>query len=682
MNHRLEHTRNIGIMAHIDAGKTTTTERILYYSGEIRNIGEVDEGSATMDWMEQEQNRGITITSAATWCKWNVNNEDYFFNIIDTPGHVDFTFEVERSLRVLDGAVIVICAVAGVQAQTEMVWKQANNHQVPRVVFVNKMDRVGANFKRAVDSINLKLQAPVVPVQMPLFADETFKAVIDLIEMNMISYSEKQSDSVQISEIPKEYLNLAKEEREKMLEFVAEFDDALFEKIVDGKNVDALEVKSVLRKATLNNKIIPALCGAAHKNKGIHNLLDAVADYLPSPLDIPSAKGKFIHNKKGVECSPLDNNLCVLAFKLAPDFFAGQLTFVRVYSGTLKTSQSIFNSSKNKTERVSHIFRMHSNKREEIKELNAGEIGAIVGLNSVSTGDTLCEKKKAIVLDSIEFPDPVIDIAIEAKTKSDEDKLEQTLQWLMKEDSSFRASKNKETGQCIISGMGELHLEVIVDRLKKEFGLECKTGNPRVSYRETIQKDSSISYNFDRVIAGKKQTAYLEIRVVSNDDETVNFEVAKKNIDIPKEYVDAINETVIKAMQSGTKFGYPLVKIKVLLENAESSEDSSLESFQAAAGLALREVLLKADSQLLEPVMNVEVITPVDYSGEIINDLNMRKGQIYKLDTEYDNQLVFAYTPLREMFGYSTQIRSLTQGRANYTMTFSHYQSVEDEVLN
>ncbi len=678
----LQLTRNIGIMAHIDAGKTTTTERILYYSGKIRNIGEVDDGCATMDWMAQEQDRGITITSAATLCQWKVDQSDYSLNIIDTPGHVDFTFEVERSLRILDGAIVVICAVAGVQAQTEMVWKQANRYQIPRIIFVNKMDRVGSDFQKAVESVESKLRVKTIPIQLPLFADDTFQGVVDLIEMKANYYRGEQSDSLLMEDIPQTSLEEAEHARETMLESLAELDDSLFEKFVGGLNPKSNEIKCALRKSVLANQVVPVLCGAAYKNKGIHNLLNAVVDYLPSPLDVPPVTGVHQHQNKKVECKPSDSHLCVLAFKLAHDSFAGQLTFVRVYSGTLKTNQNVFNSSKRKTERVSHIFRMHSNKREEVKELHTGEIGAIIGLNSVSTGDTLCEKKFPIVLDSIDFPKPVVDVAIEAKTKSDEEKLENSLEWLTKEDSSFRVKKDKETGQCIISGMGELHLEIIVDRLLKEFGLQCKTGNPRVSYRETIQKEVVADYEFDRVIAGKKQSAYLKMRVTKNQDEATSFEIVPPKLNIPQEYIDAIQDTVVQTLQSSPKFGYPLVNVKFLLEEVEFNKDSSVEAFHAASNLVLRNALLEAGSELLEPVMDVQVTTPINYAGEIINDLNMRKGKIYTLEVEDNNQHIFAHTPLREMFGYSTQIRSLTQGHANYTMNFSHYQTVTEQLIN
>ena len=682
MDQRLQLTRNIGIMAHIDAGKTTTTERILYYSGEIRNIGEVDDGCATMDWMEQEQDRGITITSAATLCQWKVHQLDYFFNIIDTPGHVDFTFEVERSLRILDGAIVVVCAVAGVQAQTEMVWKQANRYQIPRVIFVNKMDRIGSDFQKAMRSVESKLQTKTIPIQLPLFSGDVFQGVIDLIEMKANYYLEGQRNSLLIEEIPQIFLEKARPARETMLESIAELDDDLFEKFVDGQVIQPNEIKFALRKSVLANRVVPILCGAAHKNKGVHNLLDAIADYLPSPLDVPPVTGIHQHQKKKFECQPSDQTLCVLAFKLAYDSFAGQLTFVRVYSGTLKTHQNVFNSSKKKMERPTHIFRMHSNKREEVKELHTGEIGAVIGFHSVATGDTICDKKFPIVLDSIDVPKPVIDIAIEAKTKSDEVRLEKSLEWLMKEDSSFKVKKDKETGQCIISGMGELHLEIIVDRLLREFGLQCKTGNPRVSYRETLKREAVASYTLDRMIAGKKQSAYLKIRVAQSQEETIEFEVIQKKSSIPKEYIDAIYETVIGSMQSGPRFGYPLVKVKVFLEEIKFNEDSSTEAFHAASNLALRHAFVDADSQLLEPVMSVQITTPIDYAGDIMNDINMRKGRINQLDTEGDHQLILAYTPLREMFGYATQIRSLTQGHANYTMSFSHYQAVEETMMN
>ena len=683
MTSSLSLTRNIGIMAHIDAGKTTITERILYYSGEIRSIGEVDDGCATMDWMEQEQDRGITITSAATFCQWKVREQDYSFNIIDTPGHVDFTFEVERSLRILDGAIVVICAVAGVQPQTEVVWRQANRHEVPRILFVNKMDRVGASFEKAVESVASKLKVRVIPIQIPLFEEDSFVGVVDLFEMKAFYYGE--ADGLFEKKIPSGLVKDAELARESLLESLAELDDGLFEKFVDGQYLENDEVKKVLRKLVLERKAVPALCGAAHKNKGVHHLLDAVTDYLPSPLDVRAIKGVQQLQGKEVECKYSDSHLCVLAFKLAHDPFAGQLTFVRVYSGTLKANQSVFNPAKNKIERVAHLFRMHSNKREEVDRLCVGDIGAVIGFNSVSTGDTLCEKRMPIILSSVESPKPVIDIAIEPKTKSDEERLDNSLKWLVKEDSSFRVRKDKETGQCIISGMGELHLEIIIDRLVKEFGVRCKTGNPRVSYREAIKAEVVKDYKLDGLIAGKKQSVYVKIKLLKNSDDAVSFETSVDVAEnISKECIEAVRNNVLNCLQSGPKFGHPLVGVGLLLEEMVFGEESSIESACAASSLVLRKALLDAGSQLLEPVMDVQVVTPLSYSGDLINELNTRRGKVHKLEVEaeIDSQIIFAYTPLSEMFGYSTQIRSLTQGRASYTMNFSHYEIVEESLMN
>ena len=677
----LNQRRNLGIMAHIDAGKTTTTERILYYTGRIHKIGEVNDGSATMDWMEQEQERGITITSAATTCFWLTDQKEYALNIIDTPGHVDFTAEVERSLRVLDGSVMVLCAVAGVQPQSETVWQQAKRYHVPCIAFVNKMDRVGADFEKAVISIVDQLSANPVPIQMPIGAEEQFAGVIDLISMQELRFKDEgYGEEYECSELTDELRPQAQDWRRQMLEHLSDYDDGLLEKIVEEQEVGQGEIVKVLRKATLGGKITPVLCGSAFKNKGVQQLLDAVVHYLPSPLDIPPVQGDHPVTKKLVSRESSESDpLCALAFKVANDPFAGQMTFVRVYSGTFETGKTAYNPRKRKRERIGNLVKLHANKREEISAIRAGDIGAVVGMELI-TGDTLCPKDHPIILERTQFPEPVIDQAIEPKTKPDQDKLEEALKRLMQEDPSFRSRVDTETGQNIISGMGELHLEVMVDRLQREFRVNCKAGTPRVAYRETITQTADSEILFEQQLDGKEQFAFCRISLEPLEaGGGFEFENQLSAEELPTQFAEAVEQGIQDAMSNGVLAGFSLIDLKVSLIAGGSLEETSTEVAFTIAGVhALRDGVQKALPALLEPTMKIEVVTPVPFTGEVIGDLNARHGRIRGMEEQGGIQVVSAEAPLAEMFGYSTSLRSLTQGRASFTMHFSHYTSVTE----
>jgi elongation factor G len=672
----LNKTRNIGIMAHIDAGKTTTTERILYYTGINYKIGEVHEGTATMDWMVQEQERGITITSAATTCFWR----DYRINIIDTPGHVDFTIEVERSLRVLDGAIAVLCAVGGVEPQTETVWRQADKYGVPRIAFLNKMDRVGADFYRVFMMIQDRLGARPLPIQIPIGAEEYFTGVIDLLQMKAILWEEEGLGAkYRLAEIPIEMRARAQEYREKLIETVAEVDEAIMESYLEGKNVAEPELRAAIRKACLELKLVPVLCGAAFRNKGVQPLLDAVVDYLPSPLDVPPVQG-LNPNSRSVESRPASDEapFSALAFKIMTDPFVGTLTFFRAYSGYLTSGASVYNSTKGKRERIGRLLKMHANKREEIKEVYAGDIAAAVGLRGATTGDTLCDELHPIILEAIEFPEPVISIAIEPKSKADQEKLGISLQRLAVEDPSFRVRTDEETGQTIISGMGELHLEIIVDRLLREFNVSANVGKPQVAYKETIRRAVEHEGKFIRQTGGRGQYGDVEIRVEPQmPGAGLEFVDAIKGGAIPKEYIPAVERGVREAAESGPLAGYPIVDVKVtLLDGSYHEVDSSEIAFKIAGSLAFKEAVRKAQPVLLEPIMDVEVVVPEPFMGEVIGNISSRRGKVLKMDTRPAAQVITARIPLAEMFGYATDLRSMTQGRATYTMQFSHYEPV------
>ncbi len=668
-------------MAHIDAGKTTTTERILYYTGRIHKIGEVNDGSATMDWMEQEQERGITITSAATTCFWLTDQKEYVLNIIDTPGHVDFTAEVERSLRVLDGSVMVLCAVAGVQPQSETVWQQAKRYRVPCIAFVNKMDRVGADFEKAVISIVDQLSANPVPIQMPIGAEEQFAGVIDLISMQELRFKDEgYGEEYECSELTDELRPQAQDWRRQMLEHLSDYDDGLLEKIVEEQEVGQGEILKVLREATLGGKITPVLCGSAFKNKGVQQLLDAVVHYLPSPIDIPPVQGDHPVTKKLVSREASESDpLCALAFKVANDPFAGQMTFVRVYSGTFETGKTAYNPRKRKRERIGNLVKLHANKREEISAIRAGDIGAVVGMELI-TGDTLCPKDHPIILERTQFPEPVIDQAIEPKTKPDQDKLEEALKKLMQEDPSFQSRVDAETGQNIISGMGELHLEVMVDRLQREFRVNCKAGTPRVAYRETITQTADSEILFEQQLDGKEQFAFCRISLEPLEaGGGFEFENQLSTEELPTQFAEAVEQGIQDAMSNGVLAGFSLIDLKVSLIAGGYLEEISTEVAFTIAGIhALRDGAQKALPALLEPTMKIEVVTPVPFTGEVIGDLNARHGRIRGMEEQGGIQVVLAEAPLAEMFGYSTSLRSLTQGRASFTMHFSHYTSVTE----
>jgi len=672
----LEKTRNIGIMAHIDAGKTTTTERILYYTGVTYKIGEVHEGTAVMDWMPQEQERGITITAASTSCMW----KEHKINIIDTPGHVDFTIEVERSLRVLDGAIAVFDASAGVEPQSETVWRQADKYKVPRIAFMNKMDKIGADFFMSVESMIEKLGANPVAVQIPIGREDTFRGPIDLIEMKAYYFDDETLGAKFVEdEIPSEYLEQAKQYREKMIEALCDVDDRIMEKYLSGEPISSEEIRAALRKGTIEMKITPVLCGSAFKNKGVQMLLDAIVYYLPSPLDVPPVKGINPVDGTGVERKPsLDEPLTALAFKIMADPYMGSLTYVRVYSGVLTSGSYVYNSTRNIKERVARIFRMHSNRREEIKEICAGDIAAVVGLKNTLTGDTLCDENNPVVLEAIEFPEPVISVAIEPKTKADQEKLSLSLQKISQEDPSFRVSFDEETGQTIISGMGELHLEIIVDRLTREFKVGANVGKPQVAYKETIKLPAKAEGKFIRQTGGRGQYGHVWIEVEPLE-RGKGFEFVNKIVGgtIPKEFIPAIEKGIVEAMEGGVLAGYPVVDVRVTLFDGSYHEvDSSELAFKIAASMAFKDACKKAELVLLEPIMDVEVVVPEDYMGEVIGDLNSRRGKIQSMEKRGKAQVIRAMVPLAEMFGYATDLRSKTQGRGTYTMQFSHYDEV------
>ena len=678
--------RNIGIMAHIDAGKTTTTERILYYTGRVHKVGETHDGAAVMDWMEQEQERGITITSAATTCQW----KDHRINIIDTPGHVDFTVEVERSLRVLDGAIAVFCSVGGVEPQSETVWRQADKYHVPRIAFINKMDRMGADFFRVVEMIKERLGANAVPIQLPIGKEDSFTGMIDLINMEAILYRDELGVDFERAEIPEEYRELAEEYREKLIETVVEKDDELMMKYLEGEEITIEEIKKTIRKAVVNVELIPVLCGSAFRNKGVQLLLDAVLDYLPSPLDVEAVTG--INPATGEEesrASSDDEPFAALAFKIMTDPYVGKLAFFRVYSGILNSGSYVLNSTKNVRERIGRILQMHANHREEKDAVHAGDLAAAVGLKNTSTGDTLCDPDNQIILESMEFPEPVIDVAIEPKTQADQDKLSVALQKLAEEDPTFRVRTDEETGQTVISGMGELHIEIIVDRLLREFKVNANIGKPQVAYRETISgAAANVEGKYVRQSGGRGQYGHVVIDIEPLE-EGGGF-IFENNIVggvIPREYIPAIEAGIKEAMGNGVLAGYPMVDIKVTLHDGSYHEvDSSEMAFKIAGSMAFKEAADRAKPIILEPIMSVEVTTPEEYMGDVIGDLNSRRGQVQGMEPRANAQVVKALVPLSEMFGYATDLRSRTQGRATYSMQFSHYEpapkSVIDEILS
>ncbi|MBI4525138.1 MAG: elongation factor G [Deltaproteobacteria bacterium] len=672
----LDKTRNIGIMAHIDAGKTTTTERILYYTGISYKIGEVDEGTAVMDWMVQEQERGITITSAATTCFWR----DHRINIIDTPGHVDFTIEVERSLRVLDGAVAVFCSVGGVEPQTETVWRQADKYRVPRIAFINKMDRLGADFYRVVQMIQDRLGATPLPIQLPIGAEDKFCGVVDLVQMKAIIWEEESLGAkFRVQPIPPEMEEQAEAYRERLLEAVADCDESLMEKYLEGKEITESEIRTAIRTADLQLKLVPVLCGAAFRNRGVQPLLDAVVDYLPSPADVPPVQGQHPTTQATEQRVPSDEApFSALAFKIMTDPFVGTLTFFRVYSGALFSGSSIYNSTKGKRERIGRLLKMHSNKREEIKEVYSGDIAAAVGLRTATTGDTLCDEDRPIILEAIEFPEPVISIAIEPKSKADQEKLGLSLQKLTTEDPSFRVRTDEETGQTIISGMGELHLEIIVDRLLREFNVGANVGKPQVAYKETIRKAVEREGKFIRQTGGRGQYGHVVLRVEPQRPGTgFDFVDAVKGGRVPREYIPAVEKGVREASESGTLAGYPVVDVKVsLLDGSYHEVDSSEIAFKIAGSLAFKDAISKGNPVLLEPIMAVEVVVPEAFMGEVIGDISSRRGKVLGMNSRPAAQVIEARVPLAEMFGYATELRSMTQGRATYTMQFSHYEPV------
>ncbi len=680
----LNKIRNIGIMAHIDAGKTTTSERILFYTGRLHRIGEVHDGAATMDWMEQEKERGITITSAATTCFW----KDHLINIIDTPGHVDFTIEVERSLRVLDGAVALFCSVGGVEPQSETVWRQADKYGVPRIAFVNKMDRAGADFLNVVDMMRSRLKANAIPLQLPVGEGDMFAGIIDLISMKARMYhDETQGSSWDEIEIPEKLKPKANEYRIKMLEAVADEDDTLLEKYLEGKEISASEIKQVIRRSTLKSGIIPVLCGSSFKNKGVQDLLDAVTDFLPSPLDINKGEvhGHHPHRHDDVVRKVDDEEkFTALAFKIMSDPFVGRLTYFRVYTGVLSAGSYIYNAITDRKERIARLLRMHANHREEIQEAYAGDIVAAIGLKNTRTGDTLTVEDDPIVLERMEFPSPVIDVAIEPKSKADLEKLGEAMQRLAEEDPTFRISTNEETGQTIISGMGELHLEIIIDRMRREFRVEANVGKPQVAYKETITKKVTSEGKFVRQSGGRGQFGHVWIEIEPNEKgKGFEFENAIIGGVVPREYIKPIEQGIIEAMRNGVYAGYPVEDVKVkLFDGSYHAVDSSEMAFKIAGSIAFQDGAKKANPIILEPVMAVEVVTPEEYLGDVMGDLNSRRGKIEGMSSRKDAQVVTAHVPLSEMFGYATQVRSMTQGRALYTMQFSHYEAVPKNIAD
>ena len=667
-------------MAHIDAGKTTTTERILYYTGKIHKIGETHEGAAQMDWMAQEQERGITITSAATTAFWH----DYQLNIIDTPGHVDFTVEVERSLRVLDGAVALYDSKGGVEPQSETVWRQADKYHVPRIAFMNKMDVTGADFFRSVRMMHERLNANAVPLQIPIGAEDTFKGVVDLIDMRAEVYYDDMGNDIRDEDIPADLRDVADEYREKMLEAVSEFDDTIMEDYLEGNEVDKKRIKAAIRKATITNKMTPVLCGSSYKNKGVQLLLDAIVDYLPSPLDVPPIEGVDMEGNPVERHAADDEPLSALAFKIVSDPFVGKLAYIRIYSGDLKSGSYVFNSTKGKRERVGRLVLMHANKREEVDELQAGAIAAVVGLKYTTTGDTLCLEEAPVILENMEFPEPVIAVAIEPKTKASQEKMSIALMKLAEEDPTFKTYTDQETGDTIIAGMGELHLDIIVDRLLREFKVEANVGNPQVAYKESIQGTAEAEGKFVRQTGGHGQYGHVKLRVEPQEPgkgyEFVNAIVGGV---VPKEFVGPTDQGVREALESGVIAGYPVLDVKVTLFDGSYHEvDSSEMAFKIAGSMAVKEALQKAKPVLLEPMMKVEVVTPDEYLGDVMGDLNGRRGRIEGMELEKGVQTVHAFVPLSEMFGYATSLRSSTQGRANYSMEFDHYEPVPKNIAD
>jgi elongation factor G len=681
----LENTRNIGIMAHIDAGKTTTTERILYYTGKIHKIGETHEGASQMDWMEQEQERGITITSAATTAQW----KGHRVNIIDTPGHVDFTVEVERSLRVLDGAVAVLDAQSGVEPQTETVWRQATTYGVPRIVFVNKMDKIGADFLYSVKTLHERLQANAHPIQLPIGAEDQFEAIIDLVEMKAYFYTNDLGTDIEVRDIPDEYMPQAEEYREKLIEAVAELDEELMEKYLGGEEISTEELKAGIRKGTVNVEFYPVLCGSAFKNKGVQLMLDAVIDYLPSPLDVPSIKGHVPGDEEEIieRHSSDDEPFAALAFKVMTDPYVGKLTFFRVYSGTLESGSYVQNSTKGKRERIGRILQMHANHRQEISKVYAGDIAAAVGLKDTTTGDTLCDEKNLVILESMQFPEPVIQLSVEPKSKADQDKMSTALQKLQEEDPTFRAHTDPETGQTIIAGMGELHLDIIVDRMRREFKVEANVGAPQVAYRETFRASAQVQGKFARQSGGRGQYGDVWIEFSPNEEgKGFEFENAIVGGVVPREYIPAVEAGLRDALERGVLAGYPMVDIKAkLFDGSYHDVDSSEMAFKIAASLALKNAASKCQPVILEPVMRVEVVIPEEYLGDIMGQITARRGRVEGMEARGNAQVVRAMVPLSEMFGYATALRSSTQGRGVFTMHFDHYEevpkSISDEII-
>ncbi|CRZ35481.1 translation elongation factor 2 (EF-2/EF-G) [Herbinix hemicellulosilytica] len=688
----LERTRNIGIMAHIDAGKTTLTERILYYTGVNYKIGDTHEGTATMDWMEQEQERGITITSAATTCFWTQEIEHkkapgalpHRINIIDTPGHVDFTVEVERSLRVLDGAVGVFCAKGGVEPQSETVWRQADKYHVPRLAFVNKMDIAGADFFNVIKMIRERLGKNPVAIQLPIGKEDTFKGLIDLFEMRAYYYKDDKGEDIEVTDIPEDMKDLAEEYRAKMIEAIAETDDELTEKYLEGEEITIQELKTALRKATIDVQIIPVLCGSAYRNKGVQKLLDAVIEYLPAPTDIADVKGVDPDGNEITRKSSDDEPFAALAFKIMADPFVGKLAFFRVYSGTLNSGSYVLNSTKGKKERVGRLLQMHANKREELEKVYSGDIAAAVGLKFTTTGDTLCHEQHPIILESMEFPEPVIEVSIEPKTKAGQDKMGEALAKLAEEDPTFRAYTNEETGQTIIAGMGELHLDIIVDRLLREFKVEANVGAPQVAYKETITKTVEVDSKYARQSGGRGQYGHCKVRfepIDPNGEKTFEFSSEVVGGAIPKEYIPAVGAGIEEAAKAGILGGYPVLGIKaVVFDGSYHEVDSSEMAFKIAGSMAFKDAMSKGDAVLLEPIMRVEVTVPDDYMGDVIGDINARRGRIEATEDLNGSKLIRAYVPLAEMFGYATSLRSRTQGRGAYSMFFHSYEQVPKNV--
>lgn len=688
----IERYRNIGIMAHIDAGKTTTTERVLFYTGVSHKLGEVHDGAATMDWMEQEQERGITITSAATTCFWKGmggNYPEHRINIIDTPGHVDFTIEVERSLRVLDGACTVFCAVGGVQPQTETVWRQANKYQVPRLAFVNKMDRSGANFMRVYEQIKTRLKAVPVPIQLPIGAEDKFEGIVDLVKMKAIYWNdESRGMKFEERDIPEALLVDAKAWREKMLESAAEANEDLMNKYLEGGDLDITEIKTGLRARTINNEIVPMMCGTAFKNKGVQAMLDAVIDYMPSPTDILAVQGEKENGEPDKRRADDDEPFSALAFKIATDPYVGQLIFFRVYSGIVVSGDTVYNPIKGRKERIGRILQMHANQREEIKEVRAGDIAAAVGLKDVVTGDTLCDSQNVITLERMDFPEPVIHVAVEPKTKMDQEKMGIALNRLAQEDPSFRVRTDEESGQTIISGMGELHLEIIVDRMKREFGVEANVGAPQVAYREAIRKLVEIEGKFVKQSGGRGQYGHVWLRMEPNETgKGFEFVDEIKGGAVPREYIPAVEKGLLETLPSGVLAGYPVVDVRVILfDGSYHDVDSNENAFKMAASIAFKDGMRKANPVLLEPMMAVEVETPEDFMGNVVGDLSSRRGMIQGMEDIPGFKVIRAEVPLAEMFGYSTALRSATQGRATYSMEFKHYseapKNVAEAIIN